>query len=425
MTSLKLNIILTVVFVGISMSGKAQEIIINLDESQVGEYSLPDPLTMQNGDKVTTVKQWIDMRRPEIFSLFETLVYGRSPERPAPLNYEVLSEDRYALSNMATRKEVAVYFTGDNGHYMTVLIYLPNKRTGPVPLFFGLNFKGNHSINEDPYITESVTRLKPAEGMREDEVPGFPRGSEASRWPVEMLIANGYGVATVYRGDIDPDYDDFQNGIHPLFYAQGQTRPAPDEWATLAAWAWGMSRAMDYFEKDADIDSRKVAVVGHSRHGKAALWCAAADQRFAMAISNESGCGGASLSKRNYGETVARINKEFPYWFCGNFKQYDWNESALPIDQHQLIALIAPRPVYIASAIDDLWADPKGEFLSGVHATPVYELFGLEGLVAEKLPQTDSPVMDGHIGYHIRTGGHDINLYDWRQFVRFADKFFK
>lgn len=398
----------------------------NYDESKVPEYTLPDPLRMENGDKVINKDQWLQKRRPEILSLFETHVYGKAPARPESLRFEVLSEDRYAINNMATRKEVAVYFTEGSDQYMTVLIYLPNKRTGAVPLFFGLNFKGNHTICDDPDITESVTRMKPREGGSEVRPHAFKRGAAASRWPVERLIANGYGLSTVYRGDIDPDYDDgFRNGIHPLFYQDGQTQPAHDEWGTLAAWAWGLSRVMDYFEKDEDIDSKRVAVLGHSRHGKTALWAGTIDERFALVISNDSGCGGAALSRRKFGETVRKINQLFPHWFCPNFKAYADNEDQLPVDQHQLIALIAPRPVYIASAVDDRWADPKGEFLSGVHATPVYELLGQSGLPVREMPDVDQPVHTGYIGYHVRSGDHDINAYDWQQFIRFADNHFK
>lgn len=398
----------------------------NYDESKVPPYTLPNALAMEDGTPVTTKEQWIDRRRPEILRLFETHVYGKAPGKPADMHFEVLSEDRYALGNMATRKEVAVYFTAGEEHKMTILIYLPNKRTGAVPIFFGLNFKGNHTIADDPGITESVTRMKPREGGSEIRPHAFKRGAAASRWPVEMLIARGYGLATVYRGDIDPDYDDnFQNGVHPLYYKEGQTRPAADEWGTLAAWAWGLSRAMDYFETDEDIDATRVAVVGHSRHGKTALWTGAVDERFAMAVSNDSGCGGAALSRRRFGETVGKINSLFPHWFCENFKQYSNNEDALPVDQHQLIALMAPRPVYIASAVDDRWADPKGEFLSGVHATDVYKLFGLPGLPVKEMLAVDRPEHGGSIGYHVRSGDHDINSYDWEQFVGFADKWMK
>lgn len=396
---------------------------VNYDESKVSSYTLPDPLTLENGQKVTSVSDWNEKRRPEILSLFETQVYGKSPSRPDDLHFEVLSEDRYALNNMATRKEIAVYFTKGEEHPMTILLYIPNKRTGAVPIFFGLNFKGNHTINEDPLITKSVTRMKPRNSdQREDQVRGFERGEASSRWPLDMLIASGYGLATIYRGDIDPDYDDgFQNGVHPLFYEKGQTKPKADEWGTLAAWAWGLSCAMDYFETDEDVNAEKVAVFGHSRHGKTALWAGAIDSRFAMVISNDSGCGGAAISRRCFGETVSKINNQFPHWFCENFKQYNDKENDLPVDQHELVALIAPRPVYIASAVEDRWADPKGEFLAGVYASPVYELFGLTGLPVQEMPEIDKPVLTGNIGYHIRSGKHDINTYDWQQFIKFAD----
>lgn len=293
---------------------RAQMPATNYDESQVPAYTLPDPLTTIAGKKVTDAETWISERRPELLSLFESEVYGKAPGRPEGLHFEVLSEDRYTLGNMATRREIAVYFTESDAHFMTILLYIPNKRTDAVPVFLGLNFKGNHTICDDPLVTESVSRIKPREeGGSEVRAKGFPRAAAASRWPVEMLIANGYGLATIYRGDIDPDYDDgFQNGVHPLFYREGQTKPAPDEWGTIAAWAWGLSRAMDYLETDEDVDASRVAVIGHSRHGKTALWAAAVDPRFAMAVSNDSGCGGAALSRRCYGETVARINSLLP-----------------------------------------------------------------------------------------------------------------
>lgn len=413
---------------GLTLCGvRAQQPAVNYDESLVPAYTLPDPLTAADGEKVTDAGMWLEKRRPELLILFESQVYGKAPGRPEGLHFEVLNEDRYALSNMATRREIAVYFTDDEVHSMTILLYIPNKRTDAVPVFLGLNFKGNHTICDDPLVTESVSRMKPPEeGGDEVRAKGFPRAAAASRWPVEMLIARGYGLATIYRGDIDPDYDDgFRNGVHPLFYREGQTRPDADQWGTIAAWAWGLSRAMDYFETDEDVDASRVAVVGHSRHGKTALWAGAADERFALVVSNDSGCGGAALSRRRYGETVARVNTLFPHWFCQNFKRYSDNEDALPVDQHELVALIAPRPVYIASAVGDRWADPKGEFLAGVHATPVYHLFGLEGLTGTELPETDRPEMTGHIGYHVRSGDHDITLYDWQRFVEFADKHLK
>ena len=383
---------LAVLCYGITLS--AQE--ANYDKSKLPPYTLPDPLVAANGKPVKSQKEWKDKRRPEIYSQFESQMYGKAPGKPKNLHFKVLSEDKTALGGIATRKEVAVYFTKGNAHYMTILMYLPNQVKTPVPLFVGLNFDGNYTVD-----------------------------SASSQWPVNRILERGYGVATIYSGDIDPDYDDSQNGVQALYYEKGQTKPQAGQWGTIAAWAWGLSRAMDYFEQDKAIDNKQVIVIGHSRMGKTALWAGASDQRFAMVISNDSGCGGAALSRGKIGETVAIINKGFPYWFCENFKQYNNNENALPFDQHELIALIAPRPVYIASAADDLWADPENEFLSGVFATPVYALFGLTGLTAKEMPQVNQPIQTGFIGYHIRTGKHDITAYDWEQYLDFADKHFK
>lgn len=395
----------------------------NYDEKNIPNYVLPNPLVMKNGTSVTTTSQWVKKRRPELFHLFKTEMFGKSPEHPKNMHFKVLTEDKNALGGVATRKEVAVYLTKDNKHYFTVLMYIPNKREGAVPLFLGLNFKGNHTVSYDPGISYPTPEKQ--EEFHWRKLPA--RGVAAARWPIEFLMENGYGLATVYRGDIDPDFDDaFKNGVHPLFYKKGQRRPAEDEWGTIAAWAWAMSCVMDYFERDPDINSAKVAVFGHSRLGKAALWAGAMDQRFAMIISNCSGCGGAALSRRAVGETVRAVNWQFPHWFCRNFWKYNNKENELPFDQHELIALLAPRPVYIASALEDKWADPKGEFLSGVYATPVYELFGKKGLKEIKgMPKVDVPDMSGSIAYHIRTGNHDITLYDWKQYVKFADKWFK
>jgi len=397
------------------------------DESKAPEYTLPDPLTAADGTKIETAKAWTTIRRPEVQALFQQHVYGRAP-KPPKMSFKVTDHDKQALGGKAIRKQVTITLEhGGKKLPLYLLIYLPAEKAGAAanggaPVFLGLNFRGNHTIHSDPgiHLTKAWVRSDPARGNVNNRATDKARGKSASRWPVEEIIARGYGVATIYCGDIDPDrHDGFKNGVHGLYPHKGE-RPG-DAWGTISAWAWGLSRALDYFEKDDDIDHTRVAVLGHSRLGKTALWAGARDERFAIVISNNSGCGGAALSRRRFGETVKRINTSFPHWFCDNFKKYNDNEEALPVDQHLLVALAAPRPVYIASASKDLWADPRGEFLSGKHAEPVYRLFGKKGLGVEKMPAVNSPV--GHtIGYHLRDGRHDINSYDWARYMDFADR---
>lgn len=397
----------------------------NYDEQKVPKYDLPDPLVASDGTKVTTAKLWREKRRPEILELFRAQVYGRSPvDRPKGMKFEVFDLDREALGGTATRKQVSVYFTGDkNGPMMDILIYLPNSARTPVPTFVLLNFGGNHTVNADPAIRLSQGWMRPGNGVVNNRTTEETRGAASSSYPVQQILGRGYGLATIYYGDIDPDFDDgFKNGVQPAFDKKaGSAGRSADAWGSIGAWAWGLSRAMDYFESDADIDQKRVAVLGHSRLGKTALWAGAQDERFAIVISNDSGCGGAALSRRRLGETVERINTSFPHWFCGNFKKYNGKEDDLPVDQHELIALIAPRPVYAASADQDLWADPHGEFLSCKNAGPVYRLLGVEGLGDEDMPDLDQPLARGMMGYHIRSGGHALTEYDWQQYMNFAD----
>lgn len=382
----------------------AQSPPANYDEAKVPPYTLPPAL-----GEVKKASEW-PARRAEIFAMFEREMFGRSAPRPKDVKFELLETSREALGGKAIRKQVRV----EPG--IEVLVYYPKQVAGRAPVFLGLNYTGNHGVTHDQGVRESTAWMRQKEN---------PRGGQASRWSIERALERGYAVATAYYGDIDPDFDDgFQNGIHPLFYKPGQTRPAPDEWGSIGAWAWGLSRILDYLEKDPDADARRVIVHGHSRLGKAALWAGAQDERFAIVISNNSGAGGAALSKRIYGETVKDLNDRFPHWFAQNFRKYNGNEQALPFDQHMLIALIAPRPVYIASAEEDQWADPKGEFLSAVHADPVYRLLTGDGLPSKEMPGIHQPLM-GRIGYHIRAGKHDVTDYDWQQWLDFADKHLK
>lgn len=396
----------------------AQPADANYDESKIPAYTLPSLLARKDGSRVGSAREWRDSRRGEILALFEDHVYGHTPDRQIAMRSAVVEQSATALGGTARRKQVRISFASDQskGPSMDLLLYLPKAASGPVPMFLGLNFGGNYTIHADPAIpvTSSWMRNRSDHNNRAD--PGR-RGAASSRWAVEEILSRGYGVATIYYGDIDPDYDDgFKNGVHALF---------PDhqdgDFSSIGAWAWGLSRALDYLEEDPDVDGSKVVLIGHSRLGKTALWAGARDERFALVISNNSGCGGAALSRRRIGETVKRINDSFPHWFSDNFVAYNGNEDELPVDQHMLLALVAPRPLYVASASEDLWADPRGEFFSAMHAGEVYELLGKQGLGVSEPPAVGEAVMTD-IGYHKRAGKHDVTIEDWRHYLDFADK---
>lgn len=421
-------------------AAQAQNDSLNYDESKIPPYQLPELLISDGGRVIQTAAEWERIRRPEILKKFTENVYGRVPGRPKGMHFKTTLTDASAIGGRATRKEVTIYFTrGEQGPSMVVLLYLPNGVTGKVPVFTGLNFTGNHAVQDDSSITitenwkrintndaPTLRNLWPARrsGWVPDRNNKTPhRGEEEQRWPVETLIENGYGLATAYYEDLEADNPDgWKNGVRGKLQKELKIEPA--EWGSISVWAWALSRMMDYLETDERVNAREVVVTGLSRLGKTALWAGANDQRFAIVISNDSGEGGAALSKRNYGETIELINRVNPHWFIEKYKTFNFAPEKLPVDHHMLIALAAPRPVYIASAIEDKPADPKGEFLSGKFAGPAYALYGKTGLGVADQPPVDTPVGES-VGYHVRHGGHDITLYDWQQFIKFANRHFK
>lgn len=379
----------------------------NYDESKVPEYELPELLLDHEGRSVGRA-EWEGHRRSEILQSLEDSVYGTTPSKKVNVRYELVGEDRTALAGRATRKQVAALF-GESGYRLDILLYVPNRVSGPAPAFLGLNFNANHTVHADVGILKRGTSNE--------------RGSFASRWQLETLIERGYALATVHRDQIDPDNyrNDFSDGIHPLFYEDNQVVPESGQWGSIGAWAWGLSRVLDWLEIEASVDASRVAVIGHSRLGKTALWAGAQDRRFAMVVSNNSGCGGAALYRRCYGERIHHMVKPVGYWFCRNHHQYQQREHELPVDQHMLLSLVAPRPLYIASATNDRWADPRGEFLAAKYASPVYELLGEKGLGESEMPLPNVPLQT-RIGYHLRLGDHDVTSFDWKHYLAFADR---
>ncbi len=377
----------------------------NRDEAAVPAYTLPDPLA-----KIRSARDW-PKRRQELVRLFEDHIYGIAPPAPRDMRFTVAER---AIVGAAVRKQVTIHL---GGRQMHLLLYLPARAKGRVPVFVGPNFRGNQSVTDDPAVAITTSWVAgKAAGIVDHRATPASRGTDAGQWPIARILAAGYGVATYFTGDLYPDGDGkFAESIQP---ALGTDPADPTRWGAVATWAWGLSRAYDYLATDPAVDARRVIVIGHSRYGKAALWAGARDQRFAAVISNNSGEGGASLYRRRYGETIRVMNT---YWFAPRWKSYAGREADLPVDAHELIALVAPRPVYIASASEDWWADPRGEFLAAKGADPVYRLLGVEGLATDAMPPPGQPVLS-RIAYHLRPGPHDITAWDWDNFIAFADR---
>ncbi len=402
---------------------------VNTDESLVVTYTLPDPLKCEDGTFVRDISKWNTVRRPELLQLFSEHCYGRTPVFTYRLRAEVTATVSNAVGGLAIREMITLSFFDDpTAPKIEMVLYLPRNASGPVPVFLGLNYYGNASVEPDQAIALSQQWMRPTRemGIVNNRATEETRGKHSSRWPLELALKRGYAVATYYYGDMEPDHiNGWKTGLRGYLLRQaGRAEPASDDWGAIGVWAWGLSRCLDYLVSNPSVDAGRVIVFGHSRQGKTALWAGAQDIRFAMVVSNDSGEGGAALHRRNFGETIADSVRLSSYWYCANYKHYTNNVDALPVDAHELVALSAPRPVCIGSATQDTWADPKGEFLSGVHAGPVYRLFGYEGLGTTDWPAPDHPV-GRRISYHLRTGKHDITAYDWEQYLNFADRHLK
>ena len=364
-----------------------------------------------NGSVIKTKKEWEKIRRPELEQLLENEIYGFVPFGDVKMTSKVLEQDDNALEGKAIRKQVKITFTNKENKSLSValLMYLP-KGLKKFPTFLGYNFNGNETIYPDPMIQSSPV----LNGNNKQS------GRDSLNWPVATIINAGCGVATMYYWEVAPDKEEFTTGIYPLFYQPNQVKPLPNEWGGLAAWAWGLSKAMDYLQFDKQVDAKRVIVLGHSRLGKAAVWAGAKDQRFAGVISSGSGAMGVSISKNKKGETLSAVIKRFPRWTAGNFKKYLNQDANLPFDQHMVVAMVAPRPIYISSASEDQWADPSHEYLSAYLTTEVYALYGYPKW-SYQAPKIQEPIQ-GRVSQHIRDGKHDILPYDWNLFLTFAQR---
>jgi len=416
---------------------------------------LPDPLRMLNGERVTTPEQWVQRRRPELKALFQHYMYGTMPSAPAHLEFAVERVDHHFFGGKATKKEVTINFdAAPNAPRIHLLLLVPNTHQGDLairtpetngsatavrtfraprrfkmnrgfPIFVGLNPCGNHTLVTDTNVALSTAWMsKSCAKCVDNRATEASRGTQVDVWALEQSIDRGYAVATFYCGDIEPDRTNAPDGLRAWLNRapDGNSAPTPtNDCGTIAAWAWGISRAVDYLVTDKDIDARRIAVTGHSRLGKAATLAAAFDERIALAVPLQAGCGGTAPSRGKTGESVKNINDHFPHWFNVEFKKFNDEPDRLPFDQHCLIALIAPRPVLIGCATEDTWSNPAGQFEMLQAADPVYRFLGTEGLDAEQMPETGK-LVGNRLGYFIRPGKHSMTKGDWKMFLDFADK---
>ena len=391
----------------------------NYDEAKVGNYVLPDALICADGSRVTNSEIWLQKRRPEILELYRENIFGRSPAAGTNVTFNVWEISTNALGGTATRKQIEINFSGTPGGPLAhLLLYTPAGRIA-APTFLCLQFNGNYTVVDDPAIAIFPVWNSKTGALAMPKNP--VRGELARNWKIAETLARGYGIAVIDYREIEPDLSrgaGFKFGVHKNF-----PPPAANDWGAIGAWAWGASRALDYLQTDKDVDGQRVILFGHSRLGKTVLWAGAEDARFAAVIANCSGEMGASLSRRDYGETVDDVVKHFPYWMCGNFQKFAGHWTNLPVDSHFLLSLIAPRPLFLNTGSEDKWGDPHGEFLAARAATPVYELFGKTGIAETNFPPLDH-ALQHDIGFNCHTGKHDVLPSDWDNFLNFADAHF-
>jgi dienelactone hydrolase len=388
----------------------------------------PDPLTNLAGKKVTTPEQWKRERRPELMELFKHYMYGQYPNVKVTISSKVLFENKMAFGGIGTLREIEVSVGIKNCPPFHVLLALPNARPqSGVPVFVGLNFSGNHTLVDDTHIRIPTAWMYDRyPGVKANKATEEGRGKLPNVWPLEEIVKAGYAVATVYSGDFDPDRKEVREGMRPYITPAPEGISPGDFPATIMCWAWGVHRIVDYVTTQPEINAQKIVAVGHSRLGKTVLLAAALDERIAVAIPHQAGCGGTAPSRHDNpkAESVKRINTSFPHWFAANFQKFNEDPTKLPFDQHSLLALCAPRPVLYSNATEDEWANPSGQFENLKRASPVYELLGVKGIEVEKQPEVGK-LLDSRLGYWIRAGKHEMNREDWKVFIQYAGKWLK
>jgi hypothetical protein len=383
--------------------------------------NLPDPLVALDGKRVASQGEWYEKRRPELKRLFQHYMYGFLPPA-AKIEADLVSENKDFLGGKGTLKQIVLHFGPKETPPIELMVVIPNKPAGPRPCFVGLNFCGNHTLSNDPTIRISQAWMRDGcKGVVNGQATDAGRGSQTDVWNLERILDRGYALATAYYGDIDPDRNDFTDGLHPHFLKPGQKELGPHDWGAIGAWAYGLHRMVDYLVTDKAIDAQRIACVGHSRLGKTTLLATALDERIALAIPHQAGCGGTAPSRGKVGESVERINTAFPHWFCDEFTKFNQHPELLPFDQNCLVALCAPRPVLFCNAVEDQWANPDGQFEVLKAASPVYQFLGVEGLKATERPAPGT-LINSRLGYFYRDGKHSMSREDWEAFLAFADK---